>query len=363
MAFHHYVPAHVISRFLPDNPEHLELPENATRAERRRQSNGEKRRRLVLTWERASGKIVPRAVRKVLGRNGLYNIPYSSDPIQKGRVAYTFRVMRGESPGCPSSLPTSDFLLQMGKEAPDSNFIEDNYTQSMDSRFAGMVPKLLRREEIESEESIIFLIRYLLFTRTRTPAWMKSQWPKILKDNESRLRNRLQFNVSQIQKQGGKIPKDWDLEASVRSFAELIYPAHVMFHFPETNADIGSHPLGLAVLHTTKDVPFVLPDNPMRPVNLTHRNQLQTSYLPGFCSEETIGIFPFDPRACLLMSSKLPELKIQHTDTSGSVVRKLNTTSCRLAMDTVVLPARQEGLEGLFEGRFRLRSRNMISRP
>ena len=294
-------------------------------------AHGKTRSLPLCVLEKATGHLQRRVARDVCSQPNLYTLLDHEDPLVRGLVRYNLS-LRDRSP--PTDSPTYASLLELGRDPIDRETIEKTHTSSIDSEFASILHKLRSEEDLSSDETEI-LIRFVTFSRFRTPAWKSIYYPETRKRVQALVGPLLQdprFIEYRLPFRGTIISAQQILEANLYQMAiiEAAEGTYNAIHRVQAKVQL---------LHSLDDAFFVTSDNAARPYMPDRVRRIPYEPLPGLKDPRVQITYPVGRRSCVLISSETRVPLFAQQEVKAKRVRRINSAIATAAVDQVVLPA------------------------
>jgi hypothetical protein len=360
MAHHHYIPLSILSSFASTQAWKVvqvseELKARIALADSKIIVHGQKRHWPICVYEKDTQKLTRKPAGKVCSQPGLYGILNYNDKLTRALIRLNLQLDSFDI-----NLQVNSFrdFMQIGEEPLDPDFIERIKIGKLDNEFGRLMPLLRDRQQLD-EEQISVVLRFVAFTRFRTPTWRRVYFPEAY----ARVLAPFKRAIVQLNRDFKSLEEEWGLDFDILNNAIDDHFYHMMIvesssnQFNVLRAFVEPRVL---VLHTRESLPFVTCDNPARPYYPDRLRTMFTDPLPGFTEPGVQIVFPLDPKRCLLISSNTGYSLFSHVDVKEKDVRAVNTALAIMADKEILFP---EPNASVFEYWLELNKLSPIRRP
>ena len=180
MPRHHFVPISVLYNYAtPDAWRLVRAPrhvlERIASADSITIAQGQKRNWPVCVYDKQAHKATRKRLGQICSQARLYAVPDLNDKLTRALI----RSILGED--YQDSLYGSfdlERFLQLGEKPLNSEQIERAHVGQLDAQFARLLPILRGGSDIDGDQLAI-LLRFIAFSRFRTPIWRKVYFPEL----------------------------------------------------------------------------------------------------------------------------------------------------------------------------------------
>lgn len=338
---HHFVPAFILKRFIPETLGGLGLPQRAVDAERvlKAKPGVDQRKLKVVAWEHRDRRLAARRVRETFSVPGLYGVPVAHDSVRLGMIAFFAKLMAEEEIPRKFDHLSEEFFKDLALEVdgPFRELVERGHTSRADRRGAKLCSMVEAGKELSSDE-YLDLERFLAFSRNRTPAFRDSHFEKVEARSARTIRALMGAMKDALVEEGHQGAAGFDPD----EFAAAVRPS--LFAISAVQAAItqmgylSKNGIGIAAMHAEGDARFMLPDNPLRPFDVSALRRRPGVGVPGMKFEHVVGLLPISPTCAIAVSRSIPVGRVEHVGVGDAVVRKHNAGMYLHSVDAVVVP-------------------------
>lgn len=360
MARHHYIPLSILSSFACTQAWKAvdgshELKARIALVDSKTILQGQKRHWPICVYEKDIQKLTRKPAGKVCSQPGLYGLLNYNDKLTRAFIRFNLQYDSSFR-----NLQVNSFrdFMQLGEEPLDSDLIERTKIGKLDHVFSRLIPLIRDGRQLDKEQ-IDVVLRFVAFTRFRTPTWRRVYFPEAY----ARVLVPFKRTIVQLNRDFKSFEEEWGVDFDILNKAIDDHFYHMMMveysnnRFSALRAFVEPKVL---VLHTRESLPFVTCDNPARPYYPDRLRRMFTEPLPGFSEPESQIVFPIDPKTCLLISCNTSYSLFSHVDIKAKDVTAVNTALAIMADKAIVLP---EPHTGLFEDWLELDKLSPINRP
>jgi hypothetical protein len=229
-------------------------------------------------------------------------------------------------------LKSRDDLIRLGEIPFDPDMIEKAQVGEIDASFAQLLPALRMRQEI-SDEHVKIILRFIIFSRFRTPTWRRVYYPETYERTQRHLKNFLikDWNKSQNKKLSTK-----SQEIINTAFDNILYQMAIVQACNQQIDILSRIDAKVIVLHETGITPFVTCDNPSRPYFPDRIHRIISEPLPGLGREKSQITYPIDPKTCILVTDNPEYPAFAHQELKDGQVRKVNSALALMADKKII---------------------------
>lgn len=360
MARHHYIPLSILSSFAcPQAWKSVDashdLKARIASVDSKTILHGQKRHWPICIYEKDTQRLTRKPAGKVCSQPGLYGILNYNDKLTRAFIRFNLQYDSSYR-----NLQVNSFrdFMQLGEEPLDSDLIERTKIGELDSEFGRLIPLLCGGQQLDEEQTAVVL-RFVAFTRFRTPTWRRTYFPEAY----ARVLAPFKQIIVQLNRDFESLEEEWGINFDIlnKSIDDHFYHmAMVEFSSNQFNPLRALVEPRILVLHATGSLPFVTCDNPARPYCPDRLVAMFTDPLPGFAEPGAQIVFPIDPKRCLLISSNTSYSLFSHVEAKEKDVRAVNTALAIMADKEIVLSVPHTSL---FEDWLELDKLSPIHRP
>jgi len=346
MALHHYVPRFVLRRFAcADAWKLLNLPDHRLCVIRRNQQalvseGGRSGSTPLCVLSKRRRRFTVQTVRNTCARANYYSTVSYDDPLLAGMLQHNLQQAIGEERNLTD--PVAE-LREIGREHVDTEAAERAGTTKADNELGALVPRIQRREPLDSEATDT-LLRAMVFARFRVPAWRETYFDEMAQQAEDfakRTTADLGLRADrQLRKDG--LTTDY----LFRPFSENFYVITVLQHTASQLNILRDKGINVAVFHAAGSARFITCDNAARPFYPSDLRRFQFQTVPGLGDPDALAAYPLSPRACIIATSSGDLAGHDHVDVGEDDVRLINTALLLSAYDETIIPG--PTLDGFF---------------
>ncbi len=360
MARHHYIPISILSTFASTDAWRAvdassDVKSRIANNDRETILYGQQRNWPVCVYEKDRHRLTRKPIGKVFSQAGLYQVPDYNDRLTRAFVHFNLLF---NHPDDPLQIPGFDEFMQLGDEPLDPELIEQVNVGEIDREFARLLPALRNGKRL-TEDQISTVLRFVAFSRFRTPIWREVYLPETF----GRTLFPYRQAIIQLCRNAKNYEEKWGLsfDGIMKAIDDHIYHmALVEYSSKEFNALSSMRDPKVTVLHSRSSLRFVTCDNPSRPYYPDRVRRMFAEQLPGFADPRVQVVYPIDPNSCLLITSNPTHPVFSHRSVKTKQVRAVNAALAIMAAKEIVLP---EPNTSVFEDWLRLEELRPIKRP